>query len=1189
MYLSTLKLHGFKSFAEKTALEFAPGVTAIVGPNGCGKSNVVDAVRWVIGEQRPTALRSEKMENVIFNGTAGRRALGMAEVELVIENNRGVLPTEYTEVSIGRRLFRSGESEYLMNGQPCRLKDITGLFMDTGMGADAYSVIELKMIDEILSESAEDRRRLFEEAAGITKYKLRRRQSLRKLESAQADLARLRDRTDEIGKSVRRLKRQAARAADFKAYDTRLRALERDLAKAEHARLAQKRDALRAETSDLEQEAERIALRLSQEEKGLSVKRDTLAQREERLTAAREALSEHREAVRRLEAEERLQSERLEAARRSRDRLLREEEDARQRRAEEEKAQKRLARDLEQATPAKDEAEAALSGARQARDAARAAVEEKRTALRQLRRQVQEAEDKRTERQRALDRLASRLDLLSEDARRTEDRLAALQTDAGALAERAQEAARALEDAEAEAARARTDLENAEAEHRRLQAVLDEAAAERQRAERQRDAARAEVELLQSLVTSYEEFSGAVQFLAAEAEAWSAAAPLRTVADVLACDEAHRLALDAALGPLSACVVVETEAEAEADLARLREEEKGQAAFVVLDRLRETPTPRDAPPGQRPLRAAVRTADAAFAPLADVLLRDAFLADSLDEAQALAADAEPPARFYTREGEWADARGLVHGGHAQAGTASPVASRLGRREQLAGAEEQLARLEAALDEKRDAAEVQQETLAAVPLDAKRTALREVENVLADARQRHERAAYERETLSERRDELTQRRDALRQETETAKTQREEAQAEHATLNTTFEEKRAERDAAERAFQEAESAHQDAQDAFGEASVATVEARNRLDNLERDAARTEERLSDLAARAEARKKELEALWHTIETAQEEQTRLRESVESVRAGRTEREDAVSSADAALAETKKGITEAEDRLRALRHEREDTMRAENQRAIRLAEVKTRLEDLIANTREHFGLHLPDTEAPAEDFDERAARAEAADLRKQIEKLGSVNPLALEEYEEEKERLDFLQTQQDDLERAEATLLETIREINQTAARRFDETFGAIQENFGRLFERLFGEGAAAHLQLADPDDLLESDIEIVAQPRGKKPSVLTQLSSGEKALTAIALLFAIYLVKPSPFCILDEVDAPLDDANTGRFMQLIREFAGETQFILVTHNKHTMELADRMYGITMQEQGVSQLVGVSFEQAAEMASAA
>jgi chromosome segregation protein len=516
-----------------------------------------------------------------------------------------------------------------------------------------------------------------------------------------------------------------------------------------------------------------------------------------------------------------------------------------------------------------------------------------------------------------------------------------------------------------------------------------------------------------------------------------------------------------------------------------------------------------------------------------------------------------------------------------------VANRLGRQEQLDQAREELERLEQACAEQQETVADHHVALDAVDVAARRDALHEAEDDVTAAEKQLERTRYEKETLSSRRDELEGRLRELKEELSAERDQTDSLEAAAAEAEARRDTLRAERAEAEEALHEAEEAEREARDAFSDAHVAAIEARNRHDNLQRDLERTQERLDDLDRRTMERARELDDLHETIEAALDRQSELGAQIETVRAERAEYDAAVQEADDALQATKATIAEVEAKLRRLRQEREQAMREENQRAVRLAEVETRTEDVLENIEEDFEIDFLNTavDIPG-DFDEADARDEVQSLRRKVKRLGNVNPLALEEYEDEKERLDFLMEQKDDLEAAEETLLETIHEINETAAHRFFETFEAIQENFADIFADLFGGDARADVELEDPDDPLESTIHITAKPRGKRPSTLAQLSSGEKALTATALLFAIYLVKPSPFCILDEVDAPLDDANVQRFMRLIRRFEDDTQFILVTHNQRTMALADRMYGITMEEQGVSKLVGVEFDEAREMA---
>ena len=1194
MYLSKLELHGFKSFAEKTVLQFDPGVTAIVGPNGCGKSNIVDAVRWVIGEQRARILRSEKMENVIFNGTAKRRPLGLSEVLLTVENTRGVLPTEYAEVTLGRRLYRSGESEYLLGGVPCRLKDITDLFMDTGMGAGAYSVIELKMIEEILSENAADRRRLFEEAAGITRYKLRRRQALGKLDTTQADLNRLRDLTEEIERRVRSLKRQARKAARYNELMAQRDARALALARWEYNALEAEQHGLASDRQTLQNEIEAYTARLAGHEADLeSLQKQFTDEEQDRAERARR-LGEHLETVRRLDADRRVAEERLGTSRRDAERTRQDQEEADVRREELGQTQVRLRDEREVALPKVEATSERLSEARHARDRTQAAAASQRETLAALRQQAQQAEEVRNEQRRRQDRLTSRIELLEADLARARTQAETQRETLAHLEVDLERAAFAWTSAQEEAEAARAALQEAQQRREVGGQKIETLLTALRQTERTLDTARAEVHLLQSLVASYEAFSGAVQFLAGAHSEDDPTSDLLTVADVLACDEEDRLALDAALGDFAECVIAQTEAEAAQAVTRLRAHEQGQATFIVLDRLPPASPLLDEATGTNgsatliahALLHKVRVADPAYRGVAELLLHNTYLVPSLDVAQSLASAATHQARYIAPSGEWVDGRGLVHGGSHVAGP-SAAGSRLGRREQLEEAQATLAEQEATLAQQQQHLQEAQASLDAIPFEDRRAALAEKERTSAEQEKAHTRRRYEHETAQQQQADLQNRIARLEADIETTRAEHKALGLAATEAETAFQALHVDREQAEKTFQQAEQQSREALSQFSEANVAMIEARNRYDNVQRDLGRTGQAIEALEAQAAARAEHLAALEETIATATAQQADLTARIDEVHRGREALEESVQEAENRLLNTRAAISDVEAQLRTVRRTREQTIEAANGRAVRLAEVQTRLADLLTNAQQDLGLDLAEADVHfEEDFDAGVARAEMEELRQEIRSIGSVNALALEEYEEEQERLDFLTTQQQDLEQAETTLLNTIDEINTTASERFGETYEAVRANFSRIFHDLFDGDATADLQLADPDDPLESAIEIVARPRGKRPSGIAQLSGGEKTLTAIALLFAIYLVKPSPFCILDEVDAPLDDANVDRFMRLIRAFTESTQFILVTHNKRTMELADRLYGITMQEEGVSKLVGVQFGEALEMA---
>ncbi|MEM6285948.1 MAG: chromosome segregation protein SMC, partial [Bacteroidota bacterium] len=1152
MYLSRLDLHGFKSFAQKTSVDFSPGVTAIVGPNGCGKSNVIDAVRWVLGEQRARLLRSESMGGVIFNGASGTRALGMAEVSLTVENTRGVLPTEYAEVTVTRRLFRSGDSEYLLNGTTCRLRDILDLFMDTGMGAGAYSVIELSMVEDILSDNADDRRRLFEEAAGITKYKRRRAQALRRLDATRADLTRLDDIIEEVEKQVRSLSRQAQKAARHERLATRLRRLELSMAAHDLARLQDEREQIEAALKVRGTEAEGLAAQIATGEAALEDARTTLIRLEGEMGTAARALQAHAETVQALEAEIRVGAERREAQRRALARIDKEREaDAARLVAVEAEAAEADAR-IAAAEAEAERAEARLGEAETIRDETRAAADAKRHDLDAARQAHAEAQAALRQAESARDRARDRRAFLTAERERVEaerNALAASETETDDAPEAA------LAEAEAALADAQARLDAAQQARDAARDAAEAAEAARQAARLARDTARAEVALLESLVDLGTD--GAVAFLAAHPDV---DAP--TVAEVVAADAADRLALDAALGAWADTLVVPTEDDADAAIGRLRAAEKGRATFLVLDRLGAPSEVSPTPPGTTPLLDLARPAHKRYAPLLRSLFANTFVAESLVAARDLRGRF-PAARFVTREGAWTDARGAVRGGSAQP---SATADRLGAAERHAQAAETLAAAEDALAEAEAVAETARATRSGA--DATRTEAEDARDAARDVRDEARTAVARAQARTAARDEQAVRLDA-RLGSLAADLG---ALDDDDTLDGVVSDRagavagtEAARQTTEASFQSADRARAEAEGAWSDARLAQARTQLAAQAAREARARAERSRDEIAARQAARDDEQARLQADLDAASGTEADAQGRLDAMRGETDALVTAAAEAETAVLQGRAAIADAETALREVRSSRETAQTARAEADRRLAEIATRQETTLERLAEEHSADLDEATAEldrlqAEElFQPDTARIEIPSLRQKIRDLGAVNALALESYEEEKTRLAFLHEQRADLQGAEDTLLDTIREINETARRRFDETFGQVREAFRTLFNDLFGGDAQADIAL-DGDDPLEAPVSITARPKGKRPVSLTQLSGGEKTLTATALLFAIYLVKPSPFCILDEVDAPLDDANVGRFMNLIRSFADSTQFILVTHNKLTMEAADR-----------------------------
>ena len=1117
MKLEGLALQGFKSFADRTELTFHDGVTAIVGPNGSGKSNISDAIRWVLGEQRASAIRSGRMDDAIFSGTAERKRLARAEVALRFSNDSRRIAVPYDHVELGRVVFRESGSEYRLNGNVVRLKDVVDACRDTGLGANSYAVIEQRMVDAILSDRADERRELFEEAAGIGRYKDRRRVAERRLETAEADLERLADLVGEVRTKVRSLARQRGRAERYiELRDRRLSLeitlVERDLADAddELAALAQRLADMggdspeeRAELSRVEAELERARIEVAE----LSRERGGVAETLERVTrhiAEREraiAVGDERSAHagRRLGQLEAERAE-LHGARAA---LARDIQALRGEREERAGELERAGADVKDAFARQQKLRAALIAARAEEVALRERDEEINRTLAELRATAAESDARAREATQRGERLAEEAALLAGE-------LANLDEQGDLFEARSRKIGREIDELEEARAAAAAALERARAE---------ETAARAARAESEERARRlvARLAALEVETSEYQGYTPGVARLLAERERVGGVAGALAELVRLAGDDAP--AVEAAMASLLQAVVVEDAAAADEARRWLDALPESAGVVAILER-------------------------------ADVGKAEALLG------------------------------ALSYGG---AVPGEPFLT--GRRE----------RLEALRGEVREAAEAAREAAAGAErltglVTVLDDALRADEQRLREALHRLREAESEESTRSglagrtrRQRDELEAGSKAAAAAFRDARNSAERARAEHATLEGELDEHRSAGIQAARRLAEAESEWEAARDRESELRVLQAHAEGALSGAER-------RLTDAEQadrRAEERLRAVDREERDNRGVAEETARAREQLaaelEGLFAERDQAAAELRTGDERLAARGDAATVLETRARELRR----TVESRSEERHRIELRRTELEGLRRNVRERleaewrrpFDALLADAQT-LEIVDLEAMRAELARVSADIERLGPINMLAQQEHQEESERLAFLEGQHADLVKARDDLRTAIRRINRAALDLFHDTFSKVRENFRRTFVTLF-EGGECDLWLADETDPLESPIEISASPRGKRTQRIDLLSGGERALTSLALLFAIYLVKPAPFCVLDEVDAPLDEANIGRFVAMLEQFKQDTQFIVVTHNPRTMEAADYIYGVTMEEPGVSKIVGVQLDE--------
>jgi chromosome segregation protein len=1152
--LTKLELQGFKSFADDTGLSFEPGATMIVGPNGCGKSNVSDAVRWVLGEQRARLLRGAKMEEVIFQGSSARRAVNVAEVSLHFDNADGSLPVPYHEVVITRRLSRSGESDYFLNRIPCRLRDIQDLVRGTGLGADSGVVIEAKMIDALLSDRPDDRRELFEEAAGVGLYRDRRRTTERRLEETTLDLQRLDDLIGEVQSQVRSLARQRRRAERHAELNERRFAVELTLASREM-------EAWKDELARLEERL--VELRENAPHNDERV-RNAEAARDE-AHAARSAADARRSELQRLVAAQRqsvteLQGEIAVARERQRHSLQRRE------RAEQEKREglqigERVAAERERAAAARAEAESevGLAGqelvartseeevARTRVTEARAALEQAERAAREIRDRVRRAELERDGAQRELQEL--------------EQRIAALETERAQLADNLESVMREAGESDAALASATEEAQARSAELERARAVV--AAAREHEA-----SARGELFRADELLTS---ISGRVDALEALERERVGLAP--AAARLL--EQRERFGDGAILGPLSDFMTAGSESAL--DVERFL----GATVHAVLVRDSE-------------VAAAVRDWHAESNPGALLLLPlDAPAAMSGGSTINLQVEVAEVARGWVHallggverrhEGTaFVDSRGALWlpGTGGGPGPLRRRAELFSLRAELAHAEERR-RIAGELAE-RARGSLNEAELASNGADVRATeshaAVRQAQDRRDEVERRRLRASREVEEASELASRLAERQVSLVERMDVMAAQIGELTSSLGVADSAVDDARGR-------VAEAERDHEAARDARTAAHVAQAQAQARLQvAADRERRLAEEETSALS-RMESLHSELSQLSEVDSQLASQMAGWELDMEQRRATLADAEQRLSDAELAVSSADATFADAEHALDETRRTASAMSDALHQAELRFTELSGRRTSIRERLELEWRKPLDELLAsltPVEMAHEELA-SEAETIRAQLDALGPVNPLAIEEHDEEVRRLDFLTAQRQDLADARQALHQAIREIDTTARELFVATFTQVRENFRQIFMTLFG-GGECDLRLENPELPLDCDIEIHASPRGKRTQRIHLLSSGERALVALSLLFGIFLTKPSPFCLLDEVDAPLDDQNIGRFVRMLNQFKERTQFIVITHNpRTTTEAADFVYGVTMQEPGVSSVVSVRMRGAA------
>lgn len=1174
MRLQSIEIKGFKSFGDKVIVHFTDGVTGIVGPNGCGKSNIVDAIRWVLGEQKTRILRSDKMENVIFNGTRNRKPGNLAEVSLTFDNHSRRIATDFSEVTITRKLYRSGESEYLINQVPCRLKDITSLFLDTGIGADSYAIMELKMIDEILNDREGSRRTLFEEASGIAKYKVRKKETLAKLEDTDQDLARVEDILFEIDKSSKTLQSQAKKTEKYYQLRDEYRQNSLDLAALNLRSWQAKIDGLQQEEQQAQDEKTQLDARHHQmEADGEQLKLKSLAA--EKLWQSRQkATQDHLMNIRNYESEKKLLNEQLKSLGEKQAGLSKSLADDKHHAIALGKQLEGLGNRIESEKAFKTEADAKWSALKERNETARTAAKEAQAQLEQAQRSLKELTQQTHQLEKTIAVQRIQHDSIIEEINRQQNETGSRQNELTHFDEQ-------ISNLEIEITRLENDLgvlrfeELAkEQQIESLQLKVEETREQLAETSRIYDAKRNEHELLRAMVESLEGHTEAVRFLKKQ-QNWARNPQL--LSDVLSAKEPWKATIETYLEPVLNYLVVQTFTEARAGVFLLQNQQKGRAHFFVSQESQSSST---FPQVEGYIRAVeVVETDKPFWGLIQQLLGHIYIAEAAQEqfnpeTEPLLTQV-PGAVVLHPKAHFSGTRNSLSGGSIN----TFEGKRLGRKRNM----DQLVREIDELGSKVGLLKANGENLNQQLEVAKKSLQKQaIEQLHQEIQRKHSQLAV----FRSQKDQFAQFIAGAQDHIGSLQAKLEECKAYLLIEEPKYQALQLELQQAQGGLEEFQNRSrvllEEQQKISSETNAAQVRAlqlTNQYDNTFKDFNYKQQQLDTINKRIVLNNQALEEtdsalkkLVMSPELSDDKLLSLYEEKEGLEAG-------VREAEESWLGFRNGLDLLEQDMRLNRKQREQVDELFFQIRERNNQVMMQRNSLLERLSVEFELPVEAIlERPCrDDVEEERLRQQVSTMKEKLDNFGPINPMAVEAYKEISERHQFISAQREDLLQAKQSLLDTIKEIDDTAKERFMLCFQTVRENFIRVFRSLFTEEDNCDLILVEPENPLESAIQITAKPKGKRPLTINQLSGGEKTLTAIALLFGIYLYKPAPFCIFDEVDAPLDDTNIDKFNRIIRKFSEESQFILVTHNKRTMETTDVIYGVTMVEQGISRVVPV------------
>ena len=1169
MRLKSLEIKGFKSFADKTVVNFDEGITGIIGPNGCGKSNIIDSIRWVIGEQKISALRSENLDALVFNGSRTRSASGLAEVSLTFENTKNLLPTEFSTVTVTRKFYKNGESEYRLNDVSCRMKDIHNLFMDTGISTDSYAIIELGMVDDIIRDKENSRRRMLEQAAGITIYKTSKKEAKAKLDLTEADLNRIEDLLFEINNQLKTLENQAKKAEKYFEIKKDYKEIAVELAKASLEGFNDTYHKLNEQQVTETDKRIQLEAQIATEEAALEADRVGFIEKEKALQTMQHEFNDLVQKLRTQENEKNLASQKLS--------YLKEKESSlksfldkasgqlsgidesivftTQQLTEEEGKMSNLQAQL-------DNAQLEVATKRQVFDDRRAAVDQLRKSYQDVQRKQFEAEKKVAVADASIQNLQRALVQLQDERQQREAQLKQLEDQ---RVEKEQE----LEDKRVDLRQLQEQHEHTKQQILETQQQLENLRTKLAEENRKLDAKRNEHALLKSMIDSMEGYPESVKFLSKNNN-WKHTSPILT--NIIYVQEAYRAAVENVLEPYLNYYVVNNLSEGLEAVNLLDNNKKGKANFFLLDKINEYQSiTGHQPAGTIPAMDVIEVEDQ-YRTLAAYLLSNVFIAE--DET---ALEDSNGAIVLEKTGKF------VKGAYSLSGGSVGLfeGKKIGRAKNLEKLAEELVGLEKVVVDRKGEIQARQNEVIAHTQQLKETAIRQTQQQISELTNQVFALQNKIENLTSSHAASTKRLEDLQTNLDINQDSIADVREELTGLNDQLLAAGNDMKTQEQDYTLAEQDYQEVNRLFNDSNLQLTRQQSKISALKTELQFKNNQLNDLTLQIETNTVQLKLASENII---ENEATLNESeafLVNLMRMKDDEEKKLNGADQAYYNLRNTLAEKESevRLKVKSKEMLDHLLSEikdktNELKLQLAGMKERLSVEFRINLDDIIDQVRTTDTAVEDLQAASDR-----MKKRLENMGEVNPTAIEAFTEMKKRYDFIVEQKNDLVSAKESLLQTIQEVETTANQKFLDTFNAVRENFQKVFRALFTEEDFGDLILENPENLAETGIDIIAKPKGKKPSSIGQLSGGEKTLTATALLFAIYLIKPAPFCILDEVDAPLDDANVGKFTKMIQQFSDNSQFIIVTHNKQTMGAVDVIYGVTMQEPGVSKLVPVDF----------